>query len=1478
MRFGKRKKWLIAITTILILLIVSVQIWVNALIVPVVESQISQLVQEKSQGLYRLDPFSLSWNVANQSFTLTDIHLHYDSLELEKLSLTDHPPLNVFQFIAPVIQMSFWDFIHAFTDKNFNARKIAIEKPRIKVQRLRESAPEDSLPNQQEVIASLSNIFNSLQVNEFTLSEGDFQYKFGSQGFSAKNIHVSVSDLTLDSLYRSNLAEWITVGEVNMEMDLNDYSFVLPDSSYVIQTQRVGISSARSEIYIDDFRLHPNYRTYQLKQEAGIAQTNLFEVTIPRIQIGGIGIQKAWLENKLDIGSVRFINPHFYQLSQVEEDSLKKNRHLLTPAALYQKISPLFSAVGIGGVSIEQASYERLTQLGDTTRRASIDGVGLYLQNLKLDSLTIKEEPRLFLSDEIELKVDTFNIWLSKNNYLLTGGRTEISTFKKRLLFNDIRISPVARKWEEAKRTGADVMELFVPSMNIEGIDAVQAWYEEILDVSTIQISRPRFALTNYPKIQKQKVDSLARADLYLLIDDYLKSLTVRRLNVNEGQFLFNPENEANTLGYQASDLNIRIANFKLNPQARRRQDNPFYADDIDIELSIQDYSWMLPDSSHALAINHIGISTADSAIFLDSVQLIPQAFPKYDGQNNHRAALLVPAMRLTGLDAYQAYFNKSLRFDSLIISQPDLLLESRLATQRSAEASPWNQFDLYPLIKDQLSAIAINHIKLKNARLEQKMIKRDTVSSLSLPQLSMAISDFFIDDSTRMGSSNMLYAQDIQLEAEGIQHALKDSVHALSLGKLLLSTASGKVEMNQINIFPRDSSQAQKERKTNLYWLNIPGLKLQGLDLFKLYQEKICAVERLSVQQPKLVMENYPNIEKTEIDSIAQADLYHSISNQLKALLVNEFQIENGGISFNQGNQFYPRAFSANDIQLKIKGFQLDSLARIKSNNPFYAENLEASARIENYQFLVPDSTYEVKVGSIGFETADSSLFIDDISVRPQLDHPKFSHAHSALMVTIPRLKITGWNTQEIYFDEKIDLDRIYLPKPEVRLIQLGNEALVDHPRPDPFQRLYDHLAPLNAREILLENAIFIRDKYPGDSTSTLSIDDVSLQLRGFDLDSLGPLRSERLYYSDEVNLTIRNHEIIGKDSLYRWNFGEIGLFSAEKSARLKGVSLTPTLDIYDYVIKYGHTTNHVEALANQVNITQLDIFRLLDKEELFAKRADIQGLELMIKKDSQFSRDTSRRPLFPQEFLSQLELVLNLDSLTIKKGFLYFQNKKEALETPAIFRLSNVEAQLANITNAPSVLARNPEKEMVMKAQATMMDSGQLSALFHFPLLDKDQSYRIEGEMQGWNLAELNPMLVPSASIRVNKGEMEEVRFWVEGNKEISKGKMWMHYHDLNVSVIGQKDGNKGEEEKVIRRRPVASTIANKLVVKSDNPNRRFLRVGKISYEVDPSRGFVHHWVQSVLSGVKSSIGLDDEEEKDKKQGWRRLRKSGQ
>jgi len=84
--------------------------------------------------------------------------------------------------------------------------------------------------------------------------------------------------------------------------------------------------------------------------------------------------------------------------------------------------------------------------------------------------------------------------------------------------------------------------------------------------------------------------------------------------------------------------------------------------------------------------------------------------------------------------------------------------------------------------------------------------------------------------------------------------------------------------------------------------------------------------------------------------------------------------------------------------------------------------------------------------------------------------------------------------------------------------------------------------------------------------------------------------------------------------------------------------------------------------------------------------------------------------------------------------------------------------------------------------------------------------------------------------------------------------------------VEMINEK----GVFEPQVERRGLLSILANLFVVKTSNPGRKYLRVGRISYKHEQNKGFIAHWVNAVTEGLKSSVGIEGKEEKDKSASW--------
>ncbi len=74
---------------------------------------------------------------------------------------------------------------------------------------------------------------------------------------------------------------------------------------------------------------------------------------------------------------------------------------------------------------------------------------------------------------------------------------------------------------------------------------------------------------------------------------------------------------------------------------------------------------------------------------------------------------------------------------------------------------------------------------------------------------------------------------------------------------------------------------------------------------------------------------------------------------------------------------------------------------------------------------------------------------------------------------------------------------------------------------------------------------------------------------------------------------------------------------------------------------------------------------------------------------------------------------------------------------------------------------------------------------------------------------------------------------------------------YHDLKIKVINrQTDETTGLKEQLM------SFIANMVVIDENPKPGKEVREGIIDFERDPEKFVFNYWVQSILTGVKSSL----------------------
>jgi hypothetical protein len=147
--------------------------------------------------------------------------------------------------------------------------------------------------------------------------------------------------------------------------------------------------------------------------------------------------------------------------------------------------------------------------------------------------------------------------------------------------------------------------------------------------------------------------------------------------------------------------------------------------------------------------------------------------------------------------------------------------------------------------------------------------------------------------------------------------------------------------------------------------------------------------------------------------------------------------------------------------------------------------------------------------------------------------------------------------------------------------------------------------------------------------------------------------------------------------------------------------------------------------------------------------------------------------------------------------------------------------------------------------------MDTARITLRFKGRIFDSQSTFSLQGSLSGMEVGALNPILENNAFIFVESGKIDEMNFSLTANNTKATGSINLLYHDLNIKVKNREtDEITGLKEQLI------SFFANMVVINENPKPGKEVRVGIIDFERDPEKFIFNYWVQSILTGVKSTL----------------------
>jgi len=437
----------------------------------------------------------------------------------------------------------------------------------------------------------------------------------------------------------------------------------------------------------------------------------------------------------------------------------------------------------------------------------------------------------------------------------------------------------------------------------------------------------------------------------------------------------------------------------------------------------------------------------------------------------------------------------------------------------------------------------------------------------------------------------------------------------------------------------------------------------------------------------------------------------------------------------------------------------------------------------------------------------------------------------------------MNGFDMDKAYKNDQYFFESIVVNKPTFQLFNIAKDSI----KINPFKvNLYPHFESFaDVFSSKLVNVIDANITVFKNGQKKLQ-EQVSMNLIKVRIDSKP---SQGFIHSADFSFKIPN--LKKQTKLYQYIIGETSYSSGNNRFTAKDIHIIPNFSREDHQKQVGFQSDYFSGKIDSVSISQPNIRRWFDKEELAGKYLSINGLDLNIYRDKQLPFDESRRPKMVQDMIKSLKIPVSVDSLILANAKVAYTERTATGDLEGKIGFSKIHVRMMPFTNMKASNGVIPDFNL--DATATIQDSCQLKVGMNFQMNRSENKFTVNGSLSKFNMRIINPVLEPLALVSIRSGKVNRFQFDFSANQTSSNGQLFFGYDDLKISVLEMKDGDTKESK-------FASFLANTVLLRSKNPRGKELLPDEITFIRDQKRSDLNYWWKSIFSGVKNTLGVKD------------------
>lgn len=810
---------------------------------------------------------------------------------------------------------------------------------------------------------------------------------------------------------------------------------------------------------------------------------------------------------------------------------------------------------------------------------------------------------------------------ISKGRYDIKYQGISYALNERKLNLSNFTVSPSpGTRPNDSLRT---LYEASIPNLEVTFESYLDLYFFRELKLVGIRVEKPVLNINRYPLEGEKTSLSFETGNLYTNIEDYLSVFEIEEFFITHALLDYTQFLPEGTRSYRINDLSFELNDFLLNPESGKDSSRVFYTNNIELNLSNQ--SLILPDSLHQLSFEQLSASTRDSTVTLKNFSISPlnarvfedpYAFKTYNYYN-----ISIPEFKMMGIDFSRAYNEDILVVKNILLNDILTRLQSNTGVRGKNRKKVTNT--LPDIITYAFNKVLVDTFSLNNGEFN---VNRQDRERFQADKLYLQLAGFNVDTSTKVFNEYTDFYSNLKLELRDISYELPDSVHALNIQRLGISTTDTAFYADSIRLVNKLNPGKKPRYRVNdrlfAEKVNINRARLSSFDVAGSRKSREFIMENISFNQPDIQFVRTP-LTATAGKEALTADNpkknsgdfnpYQLINSFADVMSLEKLNISNGNFLLAEGQDsvVYLKSFDA-----EVKDYLLDSLT-LKRKRRFYGGRFfEFYADALNLDF--PGFGHELLLNQIRLSNQTRNLMANGLTIQPlgpDVGGNRFTIEADTLMGD-------DLDMIAILKGDSLVARSIYLQKPRTYLQTIS--------KPDTLKKQRGFLNfNVNALNIEKGSLLWERD-------SALFLRSDSLLLRAYNL--MSPGAPDSIFY-DSLKLDTEQLAWRLPDQVHLATVQQLSMNSADSLLVLNELNVVPQFP------SPSRTPNRYRINLPAMRIRGVDVTGLQGRAHLIANNLRLEKPEVDLKifqhtnnKTRNFSLDNLPRVLSP--FLDTIRL----------------------------------------------------------------------------------------------------------------------------------------------------------------------------------------------------------------------------------------------